>query len=276
MYKCLNRFKEEYFCLFVCLFGIPIFKLAKKAYTADIEYNEEIEIAKFVCDELDKFSNEEFRFRLAESKNIYGIGLGGLAALNTSDVKAEIASTKNMPKSNAAEKAIRKAAIEIAKNKLDSVKAIKKYYKNTADLVQPDYALIEKGYEKMDAIEAEIKSINDSLKGIKKSKDQNKLAEAKSKLEELKAELKTVAHETKILNDESAKFSRAAKSFNDAKKLITQSENYEKLDEISAIYDEAKARHEKAMADAKAEAERKNAEEKAYREKLKAEKKARK
>ena len=251
-------------------------KLAKKAYNADIEYNEEIEIAKFVCDELDKFSNEEFRFRLAESKNIYGIGLGGLAALNTNEIKAEIASAKNMPKSNAAEKAIRKAAIEISKNKLDSVKAIKKYYKNTADLVQPDYALIEKGYEKMDAIEAEIKSINDSLKGIKKSKDQNKFAEAKSKLEELKAELKTVAHETKILNDESAKFSRAAKSYNDAKKIITQSENYEKLDEISAIYDEAKARHEKAMADAKAEAERKNAEEKAYREKLKAEKKAKK
>ncbi len=249
-------------------------KLAKKAYNTDVEFNEEIEIAKFVCDELDKFSNDEFRFRLSESKNIYGIGLSGLAALDTKEIKAEIADAKSMPKGNATEKVLRKAAIEIARNKLDSVKAIKKYYKNASDLVQPDYALIENKYEKMDTIEAEIKSINDSLRGIKKSKDKNKLAEAKSKLEELKSELKMIAGETKILNDESAKFSRAAKSYNDAKKLITQSENYEKLDEISAIYDEAKARHEKAMADAKAEAERKSAEEKAYREKIKAQKKA--
>ncbi len=251
-------------------------KLAKKAYKADIEYNEEIEIAKFVCNELDKFSNKEFRFRLSESKLIFGMGLGGLANLNASELKAEIASAKSMPKSNAEEKAIRKAAIEIAKNKLDSVKAIKKYYKNTSDLVQPDYALIEKGYERMDAIEAEIKSINDSLREIKKSKDNIKLAQAKSKLEVLKSELKALAKEAKLLNDESAKFSRAAKSYNDAKKLITQSENYEKLDEISAIYDEAKVRYEKATADAKADAERKNAEEKAYREKIKAEKKSKK
>ncbi len=251
-------------------------KLAKKAYNADIEYNEEIEIAKFVCDELDKFSNDEFRFRLAESRNIYGIGLSGLAALDTNEIKAEIAAAKSMPKSNATEKAIRKAAIEITKNKLDSVKAIKKYYKNASDLVQPDYALIDSNYEKMDAIESEIKSINDSLKSIKKSKDKNKLADAKSRLENLKTELKFIAGETKILNDESAKFSRAAKSYNDAKKLITQSENYEKLDEISAIYDEAKVHYEKALADAKAEAERKAAEEKAYREKVKAEKAAKK
>ncbi|MBR5562540.1 MAG: MFS transporter [Clostridia bacterium] len=249
-------------------------KLAKKAYNADVEYNEEIEIAKFVCNELDKFSNEEFRFRLAESKKIYGIGLGGFAALDANEIKNEIAAAKRMSKGNATEKALRKAAIEIARNKLDSVKAIKKYYKNASDLVQPDYALIDKNYEKMDAIEAEIKSINDSLKGIKKSNDKAKLAQAKSKLEELKSELKNIAGETKILNDESAKFSRAAKSFNDSKKLITQSENYEKLDEISAIYDEAKARHEKAVADAKAEADRKAAEEKAYREKIKAQKKS--
>lgn len=249
-------------------------KLAKKAYNADVEYNEEIEIAKFVCNELDKFSSEEFRFRLAENKKIYGMGLCGFAALDANEAKSEITAAKNMPKSSSEEKALRKAAIEIARTKYDSVKAIKKYYPNASDLVQPDYALIENNYNKMDAIEAEIKGINDALKNIKKSKDKAKLADAKNKIEELKSELKVIASKTKILNDESAKFSRAAKSYNDAKKLITQSENYEKLDEISAIYDEAKARHEKAMEEAKAEAERKAAEEKAYREKVKAQKKS--
>ena len=71
------------------------------------------------------------------------MGLSGLASLDASEIKAEITAAKNMPKDSATEKALRKAAIEIARVKLDSVKAIKKYYKNTADLVQPDYALID-------------------------------------------------------------------------------------------------------------------------------------
>lgn len=251
-------------------------KLAKKAYAADINYNEEIEISKFVCDELDKFSSDEFKFRLAESKNIYAMGLNGLANLSTDEVKAEIADAKKMPNNTESEKAIRKAAVEIAKEKLSSIKAIKKYYPNTSELVQPDYALLEQKYETMDLIEAEIKTLNDSLKAIKKSKDTKKLNDTKASVETLRTQLKSVASEAKALSDESAKFARAAKSYNDAKKLITQSENYEKLDEISAIYDEAKARHDKEIAKAKAEAARKEAEEKAYREKIKAEKAAKK
>ena len=251
-------------------------KLAKKAYNADVEYNEEIEIAKFVCDELDKYSGAEFRFRLNESREIYGMGLSGLANLSKNEMKAEIANAKKMPKNTESEKVVRKAAIEIAKNKLASINAIKKYYPNTADLIQPDYALLEQKYATMDSIEAEIKTLNDSLKSIKKSNDKEKLNATKATVEQLRTQLKSISSEAKALSDESAKFARAAKSYNDAKKIITQSENYEKLDEISAIYDEAKARHEKAMADAKAEAERKAAEEKAYREKVKAEKAAKK
>ena len=228
-------------------------KLAKKAYNADIEYNEEIEIAKFVCDELDKFSNDEFKFRLAESKKIYGSGLEGLVAMSIEDAKAELSSAKALPKSTAAEKAIRSAAIEIARNNLSSVKIIKKNYTDGKALVQPDFALLEKSYEHQDEIEAEIKKINDSFKAIKKSKDKQALCDAKERVEALKTELKSVAAESKTLSDEIALFSRAAKSYNDAKKLLTQSENYEKLDEISAIYDEAKARFEKAQAEAEAE-----------------------
>ena len=52
--------------------------------------------------------------------------------------------------------------------------------------------------------------------------------------------------------------------------LLIKAENYTKLEEIENLYEEAKARHEKAMEDARIEAERVEAEKKAHEEKLKA------
>ena len=243
-------------------------KLAKKAYKADIEYNEEIEIAKFVCDELDKFSTEEFRYRVDENREVYNAGLIGLASLDIKDVKAELKNAKAIES-----KPVRKVAVEIAKSKLASIKAFNKYFSDRKSLEEPDYAALERQYEIQDSIESEIKKINDSLKGIK---DKEELKAAKAQAEKLRGDLKQIASETKALRDEITNFETAAKPYITAKKLITQAENYQRLDEISSIYEEAKARHEKAVADAAAEAERKAAEEKAYEAKLKAEKKAKK
>ncbi|MBQ8016209.1 MAG: MFS transporter, partial [Clostridia bacterium] len=251
-------------------------KLAKKAYLEDVAFNEEIEIAKFVCDELDKFSSAEFRFRLAQSASGFGAGLDGILSMSVNEAKAELAQAKAMPKNTAEEKTIRKAAIEIARNKISAVKAANKYYSGDRKMEQPDYSVLEKSYEHEDALEAELRAVNNSLREIRKSGNKEKLAEAKARAKELKTELNAARASSKAMNDEFANFNRAAKPYNEAKKLLTQSENYEKLDEISAIYEEAKARHEAALEAAKAEAERTAAEEKAYAERLKAEKKAKK
>lgn len=251
-------------------------KLAKKAYKADLEYNEEIEIAKFVCDELDKFATDEFEFRVAESRKVYNAGLNGLASLEMDEVRAELKAAKALPKSSKEEKEARKAAIEFARSKASSVKAVKKYYSNGKTLEQPDYALLDKNYELQDSLEAKIKELNSSLRSIKKSKDNEQLAAVKASIKSSDAELKAAIAESKALGDEFARFNRAAKPYNDAKKLLVQSENYAKLDEIAAMYEGAKARHEKAQADAAAEAARVAAEEKAYGEKLRAEKAAKK
>lgn len=249
-------------------------KAAKKAYLADVAYNEEIQIAKFVCDELDKFSGAEFKFRLAQSKESFGAGLDGIVSMGIGEAKAELARAKAMPKGTDEEKAMRKAAIEIARNKVSAVKAVKKYYSDGKILEEPDYSVLEKSYEKEDALEAELKALNNSLREIKKSGDKEKFAEAKATAKALQAELKETRAESKRISDGFANFNRAAKPFNDAKKVLTQSKNYEKLDEIAAVYEEAKIRHEAALAEAKAEADRKAAEEKAHAEKLKAEKAA--
>lgn len=249
-------------------------KLAQKAYKADLEYNEEIEIAKFVCDELDKFETEEFKFRVSESRKIYNAGLNGLASLDINDARADLKAAKALPKTAKEEKETRKAAIEIAKSKVSSVKAIKKYYSNGKAFEQPDYAMLDRSYELQDSLEAKLKELNNSLRAIKKSKDKEQLIAVKAAINSARAELKAAIAESKALSDEFVCFNRSAKPYNDAKKLLTQSENYQKLDEISAIYEAAKARHDDAVAKAAFEAERIAAEEKAYDEKLKAEKNA--
>ena len=138
-------------------------KLAKKAYLADCEYNDEIEIAKFVCDELDKFSTPEFRFRLEENRKIYHAGIEGIVSLDINEVRTELKNAKSIT-----DKETRKAAIEIAKSKISAVKAVKKYYGDKMP-EQPDYTKLDELYETQDKIEEEIKKINDSLKSSKTS-----------------------------------------------------------------------------------------------------------
>ena len=73
-----------------------------------------------------------------------------------------------------------------------------------------------------------------------------------------------------------AYFARAAKPYLDAKKIIEQAENYTHLEEIEAIYDEAKVRYEaKLKADAEALAALK-AEEDAMKARIREEKAAKK
>ncbi len=251
-------------------------KQAKKEYLDLIAFNEEIEVSKFVCDELDKFSKPEFIYRLAESKKIFALGLDGILALTVEEAKVELAAAKQMLRDTNDEKATRKAAIEIAKSKISAVKAVKKYYSGGKAIEEPDYSILEACYSREDALEAELKALNNSLKTIKHTEGTDAYKDAKARVAQISSELKEVRAEAKRISDGFANFMRAAKPYNEAKKLITQSENYGKLDEISENYESAKVRHEQSLAEKAAEAERKAAEEKAYSEKLKAEKEAKK
>lgn len=249
-------------------------KLAQKAYKDAVAYNEEIEIAKFVCDELDKFDNDEFIFRVSESKKIFSAGFEGLTSLTASEAKAELAEARKLPANTDSEKDIRKAAIEIAKSKIAAVKAVKKYYPDGKAIKEPDYAELEKLYDRQDELEAELKKLNISIKSAKKAKDEQKVSDYKAEYQSVQAEFNSAVENAKKISDESVCFNRAAKPYNDAKKLLTQSENYRRLDEISAIYEDAKLRHEEALAKAAEQAKMQAAAEKAYAEQLKAEKAA--
>ena len=257
-------------------------KLAKKAYKADLEYNEEIDIAKFVCDELNKFESQAHVYSYNASKAVFSKGLAGLKEMTLEEINKEIAEAKALPRSSAEEKELRKLAIEIAKNKKTAYKTIQKYF-NDAEFVMPKYSDLQKLYDEEDALNAKMKSINLQIKDAKKAfsnnaneKNAKLVRQLQEKSKKTQAQLNDARKASKAENDRQALFSRAAKPYLDAKKVVEQFDNYNHYDEINAQYEVSKSRHEAHLARKQAEALRKQKEEDALNAKIKAEKAAKK
>lgn len=219
-------------------------KEGKKALKEDIKYNNEIEIAKFVCDELNKFSTPAYKLAVAENTKVYSAGLNSLLSLDEDAIKAEIELAKSMSKATEEEKETRKLAIEIAKKKMSSFKEIKKHFANTGDLVAPDFEVLETCFNNEDECDDKLKALYLDLQTAKKAKDLEKAKSIKSEIKALQAKKKAAKKATKEETDRHAYFNRAAKVYLDAEKLIKQQKNYSHLDEIFKMYDEAKARVE--------------------------------
>ena len=252
-------------------------KLAKKAYREALEFNEEIEISQFVCEEMDKFSTDLVREQLSAYRQVYATGLHGLWNLSMEDIRAELAAAKAMPATNAHEKELRKFAIEIAKKKKSSRKAIDKYFKDDVSAFKkPEFAVLEGYFNDEDACDDHLKVLYAELHTAKKSGDREKAKSLKNEISAVQVKRKQARLNSKKEMDRHAYFNRAAKVYLDAEKLIKQEENYGRFEEIAAMYDDAKIRDEQAKAEAAAAAERLKQEEEALTAKLKAEKAAKK
>ena len=219
-------------------------KAAKKAYLADKEFNDEIEIGKFVCEELDKFSTPAVQLQVRENEKVYAAGLNALLNADISLINQEIAIAKAMPKSTKEEKEIRKTAIEIVKSKKASYKAVKKYFSKGQDFKQPDFAELDKFFNAEDDCEAKLKTLYLDLKEAKKAKDTSKVTELKAEIKKTDADRKDARKFSKEEMDKHAYFNRAAKVYLDAEKLIKQKENYSHFEEIEKMYDDAKSKIE--------------------------------
>lgn len=251
-------------------------KLAKKQYFADKEFNEEIEIAKLVCEELDKFDTVPFQKQIEASEVIYNNGLAGLLAMDINEERARLAEIKALPKGTKDEKETRQALIEMARQKISSYKEIQKNFANGENFVRPDYSLLQKSYDKEDMIEKRLNFFTAELRKAKKNHNDKKIKEINRKITALKAEFRETTEASKVISDAQANFNRAAKPFLNAEKLLVQKENYSHLEEIEALYKDAKIRNDKAIEKERVERERKDAAEKAENERIKAKKAAEK
>ena len=251
-------------------------KAAKKSYKEALAFNEEIAISKMVCAELNKFSSPLFEAQVRANEPVLNGGLEGLFNANYEEIKSELASAKAMPKSSEEDKELRKFLIEIAQKKKDSYKTIKKNFPTMEDFVQPDFTILESYFNKEDECDVILKDLYSKLKDAKKAKDKALVAELKAEIKKVELEKKIAQANAKDEMNKHARFSRAAKPYLDAEKLLVQKENYTHLDEIMALYDDAKVRYEAKIAGDKEEVLRRQKEKDEMTAKLKAEKAAKK
>ncbi|MBQ4266814.1 MAG: hypothetical protein IJB93_01365, partial [Clostridia bacterium] len=243
-------------------------KAVKKAYKADLAFNDEITIAKFVCEELDKFSSPMVQRQVADCNAIYAAGLHGLINADIHELKAELKAARALSKNNAGEKEYRTFAIDMAKNKITSYKTIKKYYKDTEEILKPDFKVLEGYYDREEKIDETIKALYTEEKKATKERK----AEIKATVKELSKEKTELKKTISAEMDKHANYNRVAKPVIVAEKLVKQRENYTHLDDIAEKYEEAKKRSEEELAARMAEQKRLEAEKQAQKEKRLAEK----
>ena len=243
-------------------------KAAKKAYKEALEFNKNLEISKYVVDEMNRFNTTFGKSQLNDARKTVN---AGYEAIYNYD-KSGLAEAKALPRSTPEEKEYRKDAISRARDFIDAQKAAAKYYSN--NITEFDIAVFEKLFAKEDELDETLESTYKKLYKARDEKNKEEIARYMQSVKDIKAQQKLLEKEIKKATNDNSVYNRAARPVIKAKKLMTQSENYARFDEIAAMYDEAKARHEMAQAQAVAEAARIAAEEKAYGEKLRAEKAA--
>ncbi|MCH5315831.1 MAG: MFS transporter [Eubacterium sp.] len=219
-------------------------KLAKKAYKEALEFNEEIEISKFVCAELDKFNSPIVQKQLSLYKAVCDQGLDGIKNTDIDAVKKELKDAKRLPKGTADEKEFRKISIELAKKKLSSYKNFVKHFGTVNEFVEPDMSIIEDFFNIEDECDELISALTKELSLAKKDKNEARIAELKQQIKTASKKRKNAREASKKEMDTHAVFNRAADVYITARKLLVQQENFSHFDEIAALYDEAKARAE--------------------------------
>lgn len=251
-------------------------KAAKKAYREALQYNEEIEVSKFVVDELNKFNSKLGKHKLEAYNKIFEAGLDGIKNTSLEEAKSNLAQAKAMPKNNEEEKEIRKFYIELAKSQISAVKAYNKYFGSVNEFKELGFETIEQYFNKEDELDEKIAELAKLSHIAKKDKDSSEVKRLKAEIKKLSEERKEVRKLSKAEMDKHAQFNRAAKPYVDAKKLLAQQENFSHFDEIAAQYETAKANVALAEKQEAEEEAKRLAEEKEELERRKAEKAAKK
>ena len=160
-------------------------------------HNKLISSLPIVTEELDKFNTSRYQLQLERARQTVSLGEVYLY----SDWKEEIAAAKNMSKATKEDKIIRADAIKTAMEKKRSYRLLKKYGRE--NLTVPDSRIPEE--------------IQSRTFGSEKERRQAK--------KELKAYTTGVSV-----------YRRITKPYYDANNLIIQERNYNRLDEIEALY----------------------------------------
>lgn len=183
----------------------------------DREFNEKIEIARIVMEEINHYTTEKGRFEVRLAEKITAAGLSGFhnAEIIT---KQEI---KALPSSTQEEKEIRKYAKKMFRDIKYAASAARKYFPD--GVKQFDESILEKLYK--DEYEAEV-SLQNALAAMKKAKEtDNNVTVHNNAVAECRKNQKKVKAEIRNANRLNALYYSAAKPWLDACKTVRRSRN---------------------------------------------------
>lgn len=209
--------------------GKAAYAAAKAALRRQKEENEKIEIARFVADELERFTTPEGIDELENAKAIASKGLTGFLDSEIPDK----ALAKAMPKSTEAEKNRRRRALELISDMKSAKKAAAKYYPD--GIVEFDVSIFDELFKAEDEAQAKFLETAKKLKQAKEKGDAPAIKKHNGNLKLIKKRKLEIAKEIKAATNANSVYHRAAKPYLDAVKTVRQAENYSRLDEIKAL-----------------------------------------
>ena len=210
--------------------------VGKKEISLLRKENEEIKIALFVMEELDKYNTPEGREELYEARMLTANGPESFMTVIL-PTKKEI---KSYPVQTQTQINRRRNALMREENIETAKRTFIKYYKNG---IEPyDTALLDELYETENAIQLKILEISDRIKVAKESGLKDDLPQLKQDFRSLRIEKSDVQRLIKIEEHRYSLYCRAVKPYIEAQRVISQAESYAKLGELEDEYIRSKER----------------------------------
>ncbi len=210
--------------------------VGKKEISLLRKENEEIKIALFVMEELDKYNTPEGREELYEARMLTANGPESFMTVIL-PTKKEI---KSYPVQTQTQINRRRNALMREENIETAKRTFIKYYKNG---IEPyDTALLDELYETENAIQLKILEISDRIKVAKESGLKDDLPQLKQDFRSLRIEKSDVQRLIKIEEHRYSLYCRAVKPYIEAQRVISQAESYARLGELEDEYIRSKER----------------------------------
>ncbi len=204
--------------------------LGKKEISLLKKENEEIKIALFVMEEIDKYNTPEGMAELYEARMLTA---NGPESFMTAELPAK-KEIKSYPAQTQTQINRRRNALMRAENIETAKRTFRKYYKNG---IEPyDTALLDELYETENGIQLKIFEISDRIKAAKESGLKDELPQLKQEFRSLRLEKSDVQRLIKSEEHRYSLYCRAVKPYIEAQRVISQAESYARLDELEDEY----------------------------------------
>lgn len=199
--------------------------LSKKELSKLKKENEEIKIARFVMEELDKFNTPEGKEELREA---HMLTANGPESFMTAELPTKKV-IKTYPSQTQTQINRRRNALMRAEHIATAKRTFKKHYANGIEAF--DTCVLDGLYESENRIQTKILEITDKIKSAKELKATDALPQLKQDFKALRSEKSAVQKRIKSEERRYSLYCRAVKPYIDAQRIIEQAESYARFEE---------------------------------------------